>query len=175
MGTDRIRRDRTLLAPGQEFANRSLTEAEKGYTRADFRAKRESLGMTVHDVALALNIDERNINRWERGLPGKDAMPADFAWRLLDDYEALFGPTVDLIYSDAIAEQGDEDEIVLRYWRTQTEFSDAAGENRSFAFRNACTRAAARRLRDDGFAVALRFEREEPMEYVFDDDLSQSE
>lgn len=175
MGTDRIRRDRGLLAPGQEFANRSLAEAGRGYTRADFRAKRESLGMTVHDVALALGIDERNINRWERGLPGKDAMPGGFAWRLLDDYEALFKPTVDLIYSDAVAEQSGEDEIILRYWRTQAEFSEAAGEDRSFAFRNACTRAAARRLRDEGFAVALRFEREDPVEYVFDDDLPQSE
>lgn len=175
MGTNRIRRNRALLAPGQEFANRSLADAGKGYTRADFRAKRESMGMTVHDVAAALDIDERNVNRWERGAPGRDAMPADFAWRLLDEYEALFGPTVDLIYSDAVAEQGDQDEIILRYWRNQAEYSEAAGEERSFAFRNACTRAAARRLRDEGFAVALRFEREDGTEYVFDDDAPRAE
>lgn len=173
MGNNRPRRDRAALAPGQEFANRALAESGKGYTRADFRAKREALGVTVHDIARELGIEERTVNRWERGLLGKDAMPGDFAWRFLDAYEMAKEPAVQDIYDEAVGGRGSENEIILRYWRTQQEYSDATGDERSYTFRNACIRAAARRLREDGLAVALRFEREDDVEYVFDDDLSE--
>ncbi len=165
-----LKRDNTSLAENQQFARRSLADAGKGYTRADFRAKRETLGLSAAEVASELNVEERSVLRWERGRAGKDVTPPSFAWELLDAYEALYEPTVQLIYGQAVAEQGDEDEIILRYWRHAGDYLEATGENRSFGFRNACTREAARRLRADGYLVALRFRREDEVEYIFDED-----
>lgn len=168
----KIRRNHAALGPGQEFANRPLTDAGKGYTRADFRAKRESLGLSAADVARELDVDERSVNRWERGAIGKDQMPAPFAWAYLEGYAAMRAPLAAMIHDRALAEQGDEDEIILRYWRNQSEYAEATGDTRAAGFRNVCTRDAAERLRDEGHAVALRFAREDDVEYVFDEDAS---
>lgn len=164
-------RDYSLLESNQEYANRTVEQADNGYTRADFRAKRESLGLSQYDTAAALSVDQRSVNRWERGRNGRDRVPPVAAWKWLDSYEAILRPLAGRMVRQALAEQGSEDEIVLRYYHSPKEYDDCGREegNYPFGFVNTATRLAASELREMGRAVALRFCTEDETEYLLDE------
>ena len=163
-----------------ERSNRTEEEADRGYTRADFRAMRESLGVSQYDIAAEMGIDQRSVNRWERGREGRDRMPPRAAWSYLEGLEKIFEPMVLYIMGKGEEQAPSEDaEVVLRYYHDQIEYDSRAlgpmeywgpgHEGLPFMTANAATREAARRLRAQGRYVALRFFGEDDVEYLFDE------
>lgn len=121
----------------------------EGKTKADYRARREMVGLTQGDVAEALGVTAISAQRWEReGFPDP---PAD-AWNLIGWHEALQSDAVADVVDGAV--EGKAVELV--YFRTAEEAA-SLGLTEPIGVLNANAREAARVLDALGFEVRFRY------------------
>ena len=126
---------------------------------ATLRALRETVGMSVRNLAQLAHVQERTVKRWESGaMP----IPADVERIVIDakerqdevvafalaQYEALYDTAPDDV----------EVKIALRYWTSEAEYlersTDAAlGAAGDWMMANATTRRCAAVLEDEGMEV----------------------
>lgn len=131
-------------------------------TRADFRCRREALGLSMADVSREMGIQDRACKRWERG-GARDAFPPEDAWSVLEDYESMRAPL-----AAAIAECAEVDErnhVYLPYFHSQPEYDErplpeAEGQHLAFTFANTCLRDAGSLLEQKGLEVDFLFPNE---------------
>ena len=128
------------------------------YTRADFRALRERLGVSLKNLATTLGCDKKYLAHMERGRDD-DPMPFEKQFSALEDIEARFEPGVERIMADAL---GDPEVLasgraVLPYYNDQDEYRLVRADGDFYTMENARLREAAERLRARGLAVEHRF------------------
>ena len=117
-------------------------------TKRNFRALRETIGMTKQLLADIMDVDVRSVRRWERvdleGYP-----PPDEAWDIVEAYREQQRKVIDFALAkvhELEMEQGETPEVVtLRYFTTDAEYKAAHPEDNeiSLDMANANTRLLA--------------------------------
>lgn len=128
------------------------------HTHAEFRARREAIGLSQRDVAEAMGVQERSARRWEA--PGNYLAPDD-AWEWLERMEATYakGVAAALAQVADIAEDagGLPETVALTYYRSQREYDELGRDEGPYGFRNAMTREVGRKLRERGIKAVIAF------------------
>lgn len=152
----------------QRYASDGSTyydDEELDYTpsRAEFRALRESVGMTQQLLADELGVQVRSVKRWEQENPNGWYEPPRDAWDIL--YDALEIQKKAILESVKKVKEiedahGKPDKIVLSYWLSQADYiswsSDAQLDTvGDWRMANANTRAVAAVLRHRGYEVVF--------------------
>ena len=124
-------------------------------SKAEFRALRESVGMSQADVANKLGVTVRSVRRWETPAPGYRGAPDD-AWAMLDDalakQDAVVAGALDM--ADALPGRS----VQLTYYRDQTQFDLFGREpGEPYGQANANTRMTADALRCQGVEVSFAY------------------
>lgn len=128
-------------------------------SKADFKAKREGLGMSQSLLAELLGVNRVSVKRWES--PSFEWTPPKDAWDLLEEYEKLQGTVVDAAVQQVrktAREHGVPDAVDLAYWHSEADYERAhPGEGRFWQMANANSRIIARILEDEGYGVVFGF------------------
>lgn len=124
-------------------------------SKAEFRALRESVGMSQADVAKKLGVTVRSVRRWETPEPGYRGAPDD-AWAMLDDalakQDAVVAGALDM------AEAMPHGSVQLTYYRDQTQFDLFGREpGEPYGQANASARMTADALRCQGVEVSFAY------------------
>lgn len=137
-------------------------DADVPRTHAEFRAQRESLGLSQPDVAEALGVQKRTVRRWEQ--PGCYLAPEE-AWEWLDEMADLFerGVHAAMDQVEKVAEQAGKapKSVSMTYYRNQEQYDEFGIDDGPYGFRNAITRETAKRMRAKGYEVQIAFMGEE--------------
>ena len=128
-------------------------------SKAEFRAMRETLGITQQRLADDLGVKVLSIKRWES--PGKQQSAPDDAWELLDSLMEAQDAAVAAAFAQVKAIEdkhgGMPKEIVLPYWASQQDYADfhylAEDGDASWTEVNATNRRVALALRDLGYRI----------------------
>lgn len=123
-----------------------------GKSKADFRARREALGLTQQDVALAADVSVTSAKKWER--PGCTEPPED-VWAWIEGCERLQKEVVDAAASVAIARG--RGPVQITYYRTQEQYDALGREPGPYGVANANARLVAHRLRSLGYEVDFAY------------------
>lgn len=126
-------------------------------TKADFRAIRETIGLTQGDVAKALGVSLRTVKRWEH--PDWQEPPEDaWAWLLdmLDRHDAMVDEAVGRALAIA-AERGEPETVVITYYRDQAQHDAHGREPGPYGFVNAVSREVALELNGEGIETEFRY------------------
>lgn len=116
---------------------------------AEFRAMRETLGLTRQDVADYAGVSLRSVKRWED--PAEENPPSEGAWELLYDTDDKRFETVrQALYT---VRQSGTKAVQLTYYRTQAQYDALGRDEGPYGVANANARAIAERLRDEGVEV----------------------
>lgn len=96
-------------------------------SKQELKALREQVGMSQTDLALALDVSERSVKRWESiKYPNYNA-PQD-AWNILDDALKLQRQVISAALGqiDEAAQEigGYPESVKLVYWSTQAEYDE---------------------------------------------------
>lgn len=138
-----------------------IIEFDENETRgkADFRALRESLGLTPADLGYVLKVDMDRVKKWEK--PGSFE-PPKAAWEGLDKINRWFDAEVEKLVQKVEAEFPDPSEavepVVLPYWRTTSYLNKTSRESGSVGFRNAISREASYSLQAKGYRTRFWYE-----------------
>lgn len=124
-------------------------------SKAEFRALRESVGMSQADVAKKLGVTVRSVRRWETPAPGYRGAPDD-AWKLLDEtvkkQDAVVAGALDI--ADALHGRS----VQLTYYRDQKQFDLFGREpGEPYGQANANARMTADALRSQGVEVSFAY------------------
>lgn len=126
-------------------------------TKADFRALRESLGMTQQDVADEAGVAVRTVKRWESP-DGQDA-PEDVVAFLVACKTAMDADVA--LYLDVVRKETDKEATVMvPYYRTQEDLDAVQinqGADLPVGYVNALSRRIAERLSDEGYDVSFEY------------------
>lgn len=126
-------------------------------TKADFRALRESLGMTQQDVADEAGVAVRTVKRWENP-DGQDA-PEDVVAFLVACKTAMDADVA--LYLDVVRKETDKEATVMvPYYRTQEDLDAVQinqGADLPVGYVNALSRRIAERLSDEGYDVSFEY------------------
>ena len=133
-------------------------------TKAEFRALRETVGMTQAALAAAMGVEVRSVKRWEKPNPHGWYDPPQDAWDVLDGALAAQRRAVEKaleVVENVAEEHGEPQAVELAYWLSEADYVswstdsalDAPGDWR---MANANARAAASALAALGYRV--RFE-----------------
>lgn len=127
--------------------------------KAEFRAMRETLGITQQRLADDLRVKVLSVKRWES--PKYPQQAPDYAWELLDMLMAKQDSAVEAAIAQVqridSSTDGRPREIVLPYWSSQDDYMkhhyDAAESDASWTEVNATSRRVAAVLKVLGFDV----------------------
>lgn len=128
--------------------------------KADFRARREMLGLTQQDVADALNANVKTIKNWENPRQTRYRI-SDAAWEFLDCAADIQARQV--TYARCViekhAEVFAESPIVvpITYYRDQAAYDECGRDAGPYGQANATSRAIARELERMGVQVEFRY------------------
>lgn len=128
-------------------------------TKAEFRAMRETLGITQQRMADDLGVRVLSVKRWES--PSYPQQAPDEAWELLDMLMAVQDSAVEAALAQVreVADQHSSEprEVVLPYWSSQADYVEhhysAAESDASWTEVNATSRRVASMLRWLGYKV----------------------
>ena len=124
-------------------------------SKAEFRALRESVGMSQADVARKLGVTERSVRRWELPTPGYRGAPDD-AWAMLD--EAIAKQDAVVAGALEIADAMPRGPVQLTYYRDQEQFDLFGREpGEPYGQANANARMTADALRCQGIEVSFAY------------------
>ena len=125
-------------------------------TKADFRATRETIGLTQGDVAKALGVSLRTVKRWEH--PDWQEPPED-AWEwllgMLERHDAAVDAMVDRAL--AAAGRGDLDVVAITYYRDQSQYDALGRDDGPYGFVNSIAREVALDLNGKGIETEFRY------------------
>lgn len=121
-------------------------------SKADFKARRETLGLTQQDVADAADVNISTVKRWEK--PGYFDPPDD-VWEWLDDCDALQREVVDAAVSAAVARG--RGPVQITYYRSQEQYDATGCDDGPYGAANANARMVASRLRALGYEVDFSY------------------
>lgn len=126
-------------------------------TKADFRAIRETIGLTQGDVAKALGVALRTVKRWEH--PDWQEPPED-AWSWLlemhERHDALVDEAVDRVLAIA-AKRGAPEVVAIIYYRDQSQYDACGREPAPYGFANSVAREVALDLAGEGIETEFRY------------------
>ena len=125
-------------------------------TKADFRAIRETIGLTQGDVAKALGVALRTVKRWEH--PDWQEPPEDACeWLLgmLERHDTLVDAMVDRAL--AAAGRGDLDVVAITYYREQSQYDALGRDEGPYGFVNSIAREVALDLAVEGIETEFRY------------------
>ena len=126
-------------------------------TKADFRAIRETIGLTQGDVAKALGVALRTVKRWEH--PDWHEPPEDARAWLLEMHErhdALVDEAVDRALAIA-AKRGAPEVVAITYYRDQAQHDAHGREQGPYGFANSVAREVALDLAGEGIETEFRY------------------
>lgn len=123
-------------------------------TKADFKALRETVGISQQALADALGVDKRSVQRWEAY--GNSWRPPADAWDVLDAARVRQQWTVKNALEIANDPKNLHMPVNLTYWRSQEDY-ERAGHGGDYQAANANARMIAARLEDDGRVVSFGF------------------
>lgn len=126
-------------------------------TTADFRALRETIGLTQGDVADACGVSPRTVKRWEH--PDWPEPPED-AWDWLldmhDRHDALVDEAVGRVFSIA-GERGKPESAIITYYRDQAQYDACGRDDGPYGFVNSIAREVALDLNGEGIETEFRY------------------
>ena len=126
-------------------------------TKADFRAIRETIGLTQGDVAKALGVALRTVKRWEH--PDWQEPPDD-VWEWLldmhDRHDALVDEAVDRALA-IVGERGEPAAVVITYYRDQAQYDAHGRDPGPYGFANSVAREVALDLNGEGIETEFRY------------------
>lgn len=125
-------------------------------TKADFRATRETIGLTQGDVAKACGVSLRTVKRWEH--PDWQEPPED-AWSWLLGMLERHDAAVEEMVGQAIAlvrEHGPE-VVAITYYREQSQYDSHGREPGPYGFANSVAREVALDLNGEGIETEFRY------------------
>lgn len=131
-----------------------------GCEKADFRARREMLGLTQQDVADEADVNVSTVKRWEK--PGYFGAPDD-VWAWLEDCERAQAEVVDIAVSAAVAHGPGP--VQITYYRSQEQYDALGRDPGPFGMANANARMVASRLRSLGREVDFAYPDDEDNVY----------
>lgn len=126
-------------------------------TKAEFRAIRETVGMTQAHLASMLGVEVRSVKRWEN--PDAPQVPPQDAWDLVDEAAASQRAALDAMIDQAAkaaAEHGELSAVALPYWASQSAYDAghySGADGADWRMVNATSRLAAVELGRRGIAV----------------------
>ena len=126
-------------------------------TKADFRAIRETIGLTQGDVAKACGVSLRTVKRWEH--PDWQEPPDD-AWEWLLDMHDRHDALVDEAVNRALAivgERGEPAAVVITYYRDQPQYDAHGRDPGPYGFANSVAREVALDLNGEGIETEFRY------------------
>lgn len=129
------------------------------HTKPNFKALRETLGVSQRLLADILHVDVRSVKRWESPTNTWEA-PQD-AWRVLEGFlerqEWMIDTTLDKV-DDIEGAMGASRAVSLTYWLNEDEYEAAhPGEGKYWQTANATSRIVAAILRGEGREVNFDF------------------
>lgn len=126
-------------------------------TKADFRAIRETIGLTQGDVAKALGVAPRTVKRWEH--PDWQEPPED-AWEwllgMLERHDAAVDAMVDRILA-IVAKRGAPEVVAITYFRDQSQYDACGRDDGPYGFVNSIAREVALDLAGEGIETEFRY------------------
>ena len=148
-----------LLSAYGDATETHLPYVEALPSKAEFRARREALGLSQTDVAEEVFVQTRTVKRWED--PTSDYWPTDDAWEYLEDCETDFEKAVNEaagIVKKTAKDRGKLPKTVtFTYWRTQQQYDELRGDGGRFGMANAIARKTAERVRELGCEPRLEY------------------
>lgn len=126
--------------------------------KADFKARRETLGLSQQDVADELGVSVRTVKRWEH--PDRQEPPED-AWTLIERYEAIRREAIEESERSFLEadHDGTKNGAVIAYYRTQDDYDAYGRDEGPYGFANANARAVAESIRMMGYEVRFVYPR----------------
>lgn len=128
--------------------------------KADFKARRERLGLTQQDIADALGINIKTVKNWENPKQPRYRI-SDAAWRYLD--RALDMQAQQVAYACSVVEKRIDElgrhpaAVSITYYRDQATYDRFGREAGPFGQANANARAIACELERMGIQVEFRY------------------
>ena len=125
--------------------------------KADFRVRREMLGLTQQDVADALNANVKTIKNWENPRQTRYRI-SDAAWEFLDCAADIQARQV--AYARSVIEKHAEESpivVPITYYRDQAAYDECGRDAGPYGQANATSRAIARELERMGIQVEFRY------------------
>ena len=127
------------------------------FTAADFRAIRESIGLTQADIANSCGVKLLAVKRWERG---ENPIP-EGVWDVLDEwsdrFEAAIATSVETVMHQVTEMGKAPDVLTLTYYRTQDDYDRYGRDEGPFGFVNAVAREVGVVIAESGFEVRFRY------------------
>ena len=125
-------------------------------TKADFRAKRETMGLTQGDVARACGVSLRTVKRWEH--PDWPEPPDD-AWEWLIGMHDRHDAAVDAMVDQALemVRKHDLEMVVITYYRDQAQYDTHGRDPGPYGFANSVAREVSLDLNGEGIETEFRY------------------
>lgn len=132
-------------------------------TRAEFRALRETLGITQQALADELGVQVRSVRRWESSHPKGYYEPPQDAWDVLrryaDQQQRVVAYALEKV-EEIADEMGAPDTVEIKYWLSEPDYISWStdvdnGIIGDWRMANANARATALILQDRGYTVAF--------------------